>query len=250
MKGWLSAAGRMAMEFLYPAQCPSCRAEIETATGICPECWRKITFLAGDLCRFCSAPLDGDLGPDSVCDACAHHPPAWSKGAAAVLYDGVGRKLVLALKHGDRLDIAPLAASWMLRAGADLVAEADLIVPAPMHWRRLASRRFNQAGELARALSIEADAPHAFAPDLLTRTRATPTQDGKTRGERTENVSGVFSVSPNWRASVPGGKILLIDDVMTTGATLSECAEVCRIAGAADVNVLVMARVARGDWPT
>ena len=248
MKGWLAMAGRLAMEFIYPPQCPACRTEIEAATGICPDCWRDIVFLAGDLCRFCSAPLDGNLGPDGVCDACAHHPPAWDRGAAAVLYEGVGHKLVLALKHGDRLDIAPLAASWMARAGGELVASANLIVPAPMHWRRLARRRFNQAGELARALAIEVGAPHAFAPDLLTRERATPTQDGKTRAERMDNVAGVFDVAKTWRASVPGGKILLVDDVMTTGATLSECAEICRAAGAAEVNVLVMARVARSDW--
>lgn len=238
------------MEFIYPPQCPACRAEIEAATGICPDCWRQIAFLAGDLCRYCSAPLDRDLGPDGACDACVHHPPAWDRGAAAVLYEGVGRRLVLALKHGDRLDIAPLAANWMMRAGRDLIASSDLIVPAPMHWRRLARRRFNQAGELARAIALAGGAPHAFAPDLLIRRHATATQDGKTRGERMENVSGVFAVAPAWRSSVPGGSVLLIDDVMTTGATLSECAEVCRRAGAAEVNVLVMARVARADWPT
>lgn len=250
VKGWFAAAGQAVMDFIYPAQCPSCRVEIEIANGVCPDCWRDISFLASELCRFCAAPLDGALGPDGVCDACMHHPPAWNRGAAAVLYEGVGRKLVLALKHGDRLDIAPLAASWMLRAGGDLVDEANLIAPAPMHWRRLARRRFNQAGELARALAKEVEAPHAFAPDLLRRTRATSTQDGKTRAERMENVSGVFSITPAWRASIPGAKILLVDDVMTTGATLSECAEICRAAGAAEVNVLVMARVARGDWPT
>ena len=238
------------MEFIYPPQCPSCRAEVDVASGICPDCWRDIVFLSGDLCHLCSAPLEGDLGADPVCDACAHHPPAWDRGGAAVLYEGVGRKLVLALKHGDRLDIAPLAAGWMARAGGDLVASADLIVPAPMHWMRLARRRFNQAAELARSVALTADAPHAFAPDLLTRRKATATQDGKTRAERLDNVAGVFSVAEKWRASVPGSRILLVDDVMTTGATLSECAEVCRVAGAAEVNVLVMARVARGDWTT
>jgi ComF family protein len=155
---------------------------------------------------------------------------------------------VLALKHGDRLDIAPLAGGWMLRAGADLVADADLIVPAPMHWLRLARRRFNQAGELARSVALAASKPHAFAPDLLQRVKATATQDGKKRAERMENVSGAFSVAPRWRGGVPGGRILLIDDVMTTGATLSECAGICLAAGAAEVNVLVMARVARSDW--
>ncbi len=248
MKGLLSRAGRLAEQFVYPPQCPSCRSEIEDANGICPDCWRDIAFLTGDLCKLCSAPLQGDLGPDAVCDACAHHPPAWGEGRAAVLYEGVGRKLVLALKHGDRLDISPLAGGWMLRAGGDLVASADLIVPAPMHWLRLVRRRFNQAGELARSVAILAERPHAFAPDLLMRRRATPTQDGKSRAERMENVSGVFSVAPKWRSSVPGGRVLLIDDVMTTGATLSECAEICMAAGAAEVNVLVMARVVRAGW--
>ncbi|MEX2519358.1 MAG: phosphoribosyltransferase family protein, partial [Paracoccaceae bacterium] len=134
-------------------------------------------------------------------------------------------------------------------AGAGGAAEADIIAPAPLHWRRLVRRRYNQAGELAREIARAAAREGALVLDLLERTRATPSQDGKNRAQRHENVSGVFTVSARRRGGVAGKRVLLIDDVLTTGATLSGCAEACRAAGAADVNVLVFARVARGDWP-
>ena len=186
------------MEFIYPPQCPlmPCRksrprpASALTAGAISHFC-------PGIFASFCSAPLEGDLGPGGVCDACVHHPPAWDRGAAAVLYEGVGRKLVLALKHGDRLDISPLAASWMHRAGGDLIASADLVVPAPMHWLRLARRRFNQAGELARDPSLFRPADRMLSPLICCCATRRPRRRTARRGpERMENVSGVFSVAP------------------------------------------------------
>lgn len=186
-----------------------------------------------------------------MCDACAHAPPAWSRGVAAVLYDGAGRRLILALKHADRLDVAPLAARWMLSAqgggGAALVASADLIAPAPLHWKRMLKRRYNQSGEIARELAKASGRQDALALDLVERTRATPSQEGRNRRQRRENVAGAFAVAPRWRDRVAGRRVLLIDDVLTTGATLSGCAEACRAAGAADVNTLVFARVARDE---
>lgn len=152
--------------------------------------------------------------------------------------------MVLALKHGDRLDIAPLAAGWMARAAGDLVSEATLIAPAPLHWLRLARRRFNQSGELARSLADLSNASEVLALDLLERRRPTESQDGKTRAERRANVADVFRWNPKWARRVRGTWVLLVDDVLTTGATLSECARVCRAARAAEVNVVVMARVA------
>lgn len=218
--------------------------------GLCADCWGEVTFIGDATCASCGAPTADGPGhaEDRICDGCAHAPPAWTRGAAAVVYEGAGRKLILMLKHGDRLDIAPVAARWMLRAGAKLVETADVIAPVPLHWRRLAKRRFNQAGELAREVAAAAEKPEAVRFELIRRCVPTSGMDGKNRSERMATVLDVFSVPD--AAAVEGKRVLLIDDVMTTGATLSACAEACRAAGAADVNALVFARVARGDWPS
>ena len=135
----------------------------------------------------------------------------------------------------------------MLRAGGGAAEGADLIAPVPMHWTRLVRRRSNQAAELARALAGAAGRRRAYAPDLLIRTRRTESQDGRSRAERFENVAGAFAVRRRWARRLPGAHVLLVDDVMTTGATLSACAEACRAAGAEIVTALVLARVARAD---
>jgi len=230
---------------LYPSSCVACRAETEGPPGLCADCFKEAAFLTGAVCDLCGAPVpdSGEAAP--ICDSCVHAPPGFDKGRAALLYDGVGRRIALQLKHGDRLDLAKPAARWMLRAGGDMAREADLIAPVPMHWTRLVQRRSNQAAELARAVAAAAGRPRAYAPDLLRRVRATASQDGRTRVERFENVQGVFEARRRWGARLAGANVLLVDDVMTTGATLGACAEACREAGAANVNALVLARVAR-----
>lgn len=235
----LRIAMRAALDLLYPPVCAACGDETETE-GLCPACFRDAGFIAGPVCERCGAPCAG-----GTCDACLHAPPAWDRGRAAALYEGATRKAVLALKHGDRLDVARAAAPWLMRAGRDLVEACDLIAPPPLHWTRLALRRFNQSGELVRALTRLADRREAAALDLLTRTRRTPSQEGRTRAGRIANVSGAFAVTRRWRHRVEGARVLLVDDVLTTGATLSACATALRDAGAGSVNVLVVARVAR-----
>ncbi|MEM8753005.1 MAG: ComF family protein [Pseudomonadota bacterium] len=243
--GWLAAAARFAAGFVYPTRCPGCGEEVAEHGGLCAPCWRETSFIAPPACGRCGAPV-ATGGEGVVCDDCAHATPAWTRGAAAVAYEGVGRRLILSLKHADRLDVAPIAGRWMLRAAPDLVAEADLIAPVPLAWGRMVKRRFNQAGELARELAKAAGRPEAAALDLLRRTRRTETQGGKTRAERRANLDGAFA--PGRGASrIVGARVLLVDDVMTTGATLSACAEICRAAGAADVNALAFARVVRED---
>ena len=198
------------------------------------------TFITGAICDVCGTPLLGETDGKIKCDSCITHPPAWDTGRAAVIYAGGGRRAVLSLKHGDRLDMARPLAEWMVRSGSDLLGSADVIVPVPLHWRRLFKRKFNQSAELARHLSAISGTP--CIPDLLVRDKPTPTQDGLTREERHENQRGVFSVHK--RRHVPK-TILLVDDVMTTGATLSACADTFRDAGAERIDALVLARVAR-----
>lgn len=244
----LRAIGTGIVDMIFPPRCIACPEPTDAPHGLCPSCWRDTHFIAGAACQRCGLPLVGDAAGDAdVCDGCRRHPPAWDRGAAAVLYTGAAKRVVLALKHGDRLDtVGPLAA-WMANAGRALLAEADVIAPTPLHWRRLARRRYNQSAELAKRLGRLAGRP--VAVDLLTRTRATKPQERMDRLTRAANQAGAFAVPARRRADVAGRAVLLVDDVLTSGATLSACADTLRAAGAARVDVLVLARVAFDDSP-
>ncbi len=233
------------IDMIFPPRCIACPEPTDAPHGLCPACWRETHFITGAACRQCGLPMTGEAGPEDVCDGCRRHPPAWDRGAAAVVYDGAGRRVVLALKHGDRLDTVRPLAGWMAAAGRGLIAEADLIAPTPLHWRRLVKRRYNQSAELARRLGRIAGKP--VAVDLLTRTRATIPQEGMNRVARAANQAGAFAVTRRHRDRLAGCSVLLVDDVLTSGATLSACAECLRAAGAARVDVLALARVAFAD---
>lgn len=248
-KAMASLLAARALDLLYPPVCVACGAETGAAGALCPDCFADAPFITGPVCDSCGAPVALMAGEAMrlVCDGCRHAPPAWEAGRAAALYGGSVRRAILALKHGDRLDVARAAAPWLLRAGRGLLSAADLVAPVPLHWRRLVGRRFNQSAELARALCRAAGRPEALVPDLLRRRRATPSQEGRSRAGRMANVAGAFAVGRPWRNRLDGARVLLVDDVMTTGATLSACAETLREGGAAGIDVLVLARVARGD---
>jgi predicted amidophosphoribosyltransferase len=195
-------------------------------------------------------PLTGEAGSDAeaaagICESCLRHPPAWDRGAAAVVYGGAARRVILAYKHGDRLDMTGALAGWMAAAGRGLLAECDVIAPTPLHWRRLILRKYNQSGELAKRLGRLSGKPAVL--DLLRRVRATRPQERMDRAARQANQAGAFEVTPARRGLVAGRAVLLIDDVLTSGATLSACAERLKAAGAARVDVLVLARVAFDD---
>ncbi len=240
----LQALKAAIVDTIYPPRCLACTEATDRPHGLCPACWRDTHFIAGTVCRRCGAPLIGAAGAEDVCESCTRHPPAWDRGAAAILYAGAGRKVVLALKHADRLDMVPPLAGWMQTAGRPLLAEADLVAPVPLHWLRLLRRRYNQSAELARRLGRLSGRP--VVPDLLLRRRATPPQTGN-RAVRAANQAGAFLVNPRRAAALAGRRVLLVDDVLTTGATLSTCAEALRAAGAGGVDVLVLARVAFED---
>ena len=246
----LRTFGAALLDLLYPPRCLACGEMTEGARGLCGPCWRDTHFITGAACVKCGVPLLGEAtglipaGVDGadVCETCRWHPPGWDRGAAAVLYGGAARRAVLAFKHGDRLDMRDTLAGWMVAAGRPLFARADLIAPVPLHWRRLLKRRYNQSAELARALSRPADRP--VVVDLLTRRRFTTPQEAMDRLARARNQAGAFVVTPRHAARVEGRRILRIDDVLTSGATLSACAGALRVAGAARVDALVLARVA------
>lgn len=210
---------------------------------IAPDDFAKLTFLSGSGCQKCALPLEADLGDAGICAACVARPPKWDAARAALQYDDASRKPVLDLKRAGRRDGLATYARWMALAGRDIIDRADLIVPVPLHYRRLASRGYNQSGWLADALSRQTGKPCSH--DALKRTRPTPTQGNRSARERHLNVRGAFMARPSRLKSIEGAHILLIDDVFTTGATLAACTRALKKGKAAEVYVLVLARVVR-----
>ena len=226
---------------VFPERCLSCFEPVEGVGKLCGACFREAEFLTGLRCDSCGAGLPGEGGA-VLCDECIMYPMPWARGRAAFRYDGTARKIVLSLKHADRLDaVGPLAA-WMTQSGADILEKADLLVPVPVHWTRLVKRRYNQSVELARGISRKTGIP--VKPRLLIRTRATGSQDGLTRVERFANTATAFRLNSAQAKEIKEKRIVLVDDVMTSGATLAACSDVLLRNGATEVNVLVLARVA------
>lgn len=209
--------------------------------GLSADAWNRIVFLDDPVCDGCGVPFEFDQGPGALCPACAGRPRAFARARAACLYDEASSAGILQLKHADRLDLAPLFARWLSRAARDLLAEADVVIPVPMHRWRLLSRRYNQAAEIARPLARLSGL--TYLPDALVRTRRTPSQGGKSASGRRRNVAGAFAVPPGRAHLVAGRAVVLIDDVLTTGATAESCARALLAAGAARVDVAVVARV-------
>jgi predicted amidophosphoribosyltransferase len=233
-----------ALHLVYPPQCLTCEAQVTTDFALCPDCWRETPFVAGLVCDLCGTPLPGqDPGHAVHCDDCLSVARPWSRGRAALLYQGNARDLVLALKHGDRMDLALPAARWLHRACLPMVEPGMLVAPVPLHWLRLIRRRYNQAALLAGGLARLAGLDHC--PDLLQRQRRTPTQDGRGREARFANLQGAIRIHPRRRALLAERPVMLVDDVMTSGATLAAAAEACLAAGASRVVVAALARVAK-----
>jgi ComF family protein len=231
---------RAALDFLYPPRALDGSAA-QGGLGLPAEVWSKIAFLDGPVCDGCGVPFEYDMGEGVRCPACMAKPRAFDRARAACLYDETSREPILKLKHGDRLDLAPMLARWISRAAWPLVEDADVVAPIPMHPFRLLRRRFNQAAEIARPLARLTGL--TYLPDALVRVRATPSQAGKSGGARRRNMAAAFAVPPGRAHQVAGKRVLLIDDVLTTGATAEACARALKAAGAARVNVAVAARV-------
>lgn len=241
----LDVSGRVArhlVDAVLPPRCLKCGTLVGAPESLCPACWAGLHFLASPCCACCGYPFEV-AAADALCASCiAAHPP-YRRARAAWAYDDGCRDLILAFKHADRLDLAKPFARWMAQAGPELLAEADVITPVPLHWRRLLFRRYNQAALLAQALARLSGKP--LVPDLLRRRRATQKQGHLSRLGRRRNVQGAFEFGRRERQLVAGKRVLLVDDVITTGATVEGCCRALLSAGAVSVDVLALARVVR-----
>jgi ComF family protein len=232
------------MDAIYPPQCAACHQVVAQHGQLCAKCWSQATFIQPPYCACCGAPFEYDHGDGSICVSCLANRPAYSQARAAMIYDDIARTLVLSFKHGDRLGPALSYAQMMARAGADIIESADVIVPVPLHWTRLFKRRYNQSAILGQHIALLANKTHL--PDGLVRRKRTPPQAFMKRAERLRNVRNAFDVHPKHGDAIRGKTILIIDDVLTTGATVENCTQSLYKAGADTVNVLTLARA---RWP-
>jgi ComF family protein len=232
---------RAALDLTLPRLCAVCREPVESE-GLCPACWSKLSFISRPYCERLGIPFVYDPGPGILSMEAIADPPAYQRARAAVRFDEISRALVHALKYGDRLDLAPMMGRWLTQAGRELLAEADALVPVPLHWRRHWARRFNQSAILAAAVAKGSGVP--IAAGALRRVKRTTQQVGLSRAQRAANIQGAFRVPADGKAEVVGRKLVLIDDVLTSGATVEGCAKALLRAGAKNVDVLVFARVA------
>lgn len=239
----LKGAARALKDGALPPRCAGCGVVVATEGVLCPTCWTEVSFLEEPLCVQCGYPFELDFGEPVKCGACLARPPAFDRARAVFAYDAASKSMLLSFKHGDRTDLAPTLAVWMARSGAALLADADVIAPVPLHPKRLWRRRYNQSGLLAQRLARSSGRPALV--DLLQRTRDTPSQGGFSAKGRERNVAGAFAVRPARRPAIQGARVLLVDDVYTTGATAEACAKALKRAGASAVDLLALARVVR-----
>jgi len=239
-----SVAVRALTDLLLPPQCLVCQGRVARQGSLCPNCWSDLRFIEKPYCETLGTPFAYDMGEGAVSPEAIAEPPPFGRCRAVAVYDDVAKRLVHGLKYRDRLDLATWMANWMARAGADIVGDADMVIPVPMYRWRLWSRRFNQSANLAAGVAAAIGRP--MPAEVLCRIRPTRQQVGLSATERDRNVRGAFKVPDSQRLAVAGRSVLLVDDVYTTGATVNASSRALIAAGAASVDVLVFARVVRG----
>ncbi len=238
--------GKALRNTLFPPHCFGCLELVADPGAMCGPCWSKIRFIERPYCEVLGTPFQHDPGEGLLSADALANPPPFRRARAAVGFSGVPRRMVQSLKYHDHPELARWMAAWMVRAGRQILTEADVILPVPLHPRRFLTRRFNQSAELARHIAKQANRP--FDPAVLLRVKITKQQVGLGANERQDNVRGAFKVPEEARIKVAGKSIVLVDDVYTTGATVMAATKALKRAGAAHVDVLTFARVIAGDF--
>ncbi len=233
--------GRILVDTIYPPQCMGCRSAVAEPSTLCASCWSGLKFIERPYCERLGTPFEVDLGGVLLSPAAIADPPVFDRARSVLMYDGLGRVLVHRFKYWDRHDIGTAMARMMALAGRELIADADLIIPVPLHWTRLLSRKFNQSALLATHLSKLTNKPCDL--HIMQRKKRTRQQYGLTRPERQLNLQGALAVDKLSAYKIEGKRVLLIDDVMTTSSTANAAARVLIKAKASHVDVLTFARV-------
>lgn len=238
---------KAALRVIYPPSCLLCPTGLGHEVGLCGSCRGALQLLDGPVCGICGIAVPGDeVDPDLRCDSCSRQPPPWDWGAAAMMYEGAGRQLTLGLKHADRTELAPWGARWMTERLIGRVQPDTVIVPVPLHWRRLAERRYNQAALLGSDIARITGA--TMWPDALKRPKRTIPHERMPRNARFENMKDAITVTPRFKKRLTGRQVLLVDDVMTSGATLTVASQALRAAGVREIGVSVLARAGAAPY--
>ena len=235
---------KIGLDWLLPPLCPATGVEVDAHGTVAADYWASLRFISKPCCEQCALPFPHDVGGAGgplICGACIEYTPAFTRGRAALIYDDASRKIILRYKNGDQLQAIRTLVPWLLEAGRDVIAECDVMVPVPLHRWKLLKRRYNQSALLV--CGVARAASKDFCLDGLLRIKATVPQGHLTRKEREANVKAAFAVSPDRVDAIKGKRVLLVDDVFTTGATLDACARELLSAGALNVDVLAIARV-------
>ena len=243
---WMGRISVAVLDALLPPRCLKCGAIMAQTGNLCSSCWHGVEFISPPFCHACGVPFEFESDGEALCAACLHYPPGFDRARAVFRYDDFSRDLILAFKHGDRTDAAPAFGRWLARAGEDVLDGADYLIPVPLHWSRLFRRRYNQSAVLAAAISGETGI--AVLADALRRPRRTRSQGRLSASERKRNLRGAIALNPGYEnpghgETLAGRNIVLVDDVMTSGATVGECVRVLDAAGVERVDVLTLARV-------
>jgi ComF family protein len=244
LAGGLRGLMAAAVDAVYPPVCAGCGRMVGVHRGVCPACWTSLRLIERPYCEVLGVPFSHDLGQGILSADAIAHPPVFERLRSVALHDGIAKALVHGLKYRDRTDLAAMMAAWMVRAGEGAVEASDAVLAVPLHAFRLWGRRFNQSAELARAIARLSDRP--FLATALVRSRRTARQVGLGATAREDNVRGAFSVTEAGRATLFGKRVVLVDDVYTTGATVSSATRALKKAGVADVTVLTFARALAG----
>lgn len=228
------------LDLMLPPLCLNCDAHVGGKQTLCPTCWKSVHFIAAPQCDCCGAPFEFQVGEGTLCGECISATPEYTRARSVMLYDDASKRMVLGFKHSDRLHAVSAMAIWMKRAGEEFWETADVIVPVPLHRWRLFARRYNQAALLS--MEIGKLAKKTVGVDVLQRKRSTQSQGHLNRQQRKANIAGAIEINPRENNDIAGKTIVLVDDVLTTGATVNECSRILRKAGAANIYVLTLSR--------